>query len=157
MAKRSAARRVRRGLPWVVVLGAAPFAVRAAGQALAERSDFGDETSSELRRVQALGSVILRPSSASLSHLRFDLALAGLDLDLTDAQPAPGGTDLELNCVLAGANIRVPSHWKVSSDFSGVGAIDLKRMGHAGIAEAPEEADLRVHMRAVLAGGTVGS
>ena len=144
-------------MPWVVVLGAAPFALRAAGQAVAERTDYGDEKSSELRRVQTLGSVILRPVSESLSNLRFDLALAGLDLDLTDALPAQGGIDLELNCVLAGANIRVPRHWRVASDFSGVGAIDLKRMGTTGIAEDPEQADLRVHMRAELAGGTVGS
>jgi hypothetical protein len=129
--------------------------IRVGGRLLARRLNSGDETSSQLRRVQTMGQVSLRPTSHELSRLRFDLAFAGLDLDLTQARPAPGGTDILLNCAFGGGNVRVPAGWTIASDSRGVGAVAAKGDGGAPGAHAATAADVRIHLRALFGGVTV--
>ncbi|MGH3333558.1 MAG: hypothetical protein ACRDPJ_19845 [Nocardioidaceae bacterium] len=155
--RRSTRTPLRRALPWVIGFGAFQLTLRAWGLLLARRFDTGDASSSELRRVRTLGSAIVKSESRALMHLQFELVFAGLDLDLTQAQPAPGGIDLELNCAFAGANIRVPADWRIAWDSRGPGGIDARRPGAASDAEDPASADLRVHLRALFGGAAVRS
>jgi hypothetical protein len=115
----------------------------------------GDETASELRRVQTLGQMSVRPTSQELSSVRFDLVLAGLNLDLTQARPAPGGTDITVNCVLAGGDIRVPSGWKIVSESRGAGGVTLKGATPDVEPEDPAAPQVRVHLSALLGGVTI--
>lgn len=148
---------LRRALPWVIGLAAFQLTLRAGGLLLARRFDAGDASSSELRRVRTLGSVTLSSTSKALMHLQFELVFAGLDLDLRQAKPAPGGIDLELNCAFSGANIRVPADWRIAWDSRGPGGVDARRPGAAADAEDPASADLRVHLRALFGGAAVRS
>ncbi|MGH3507118.1 MAG: hypothetical protein ACRDO2_07930 [Nocardioidaceae bacterium] len=102
-----------------------------------------------------LGEVSLKATSETLSSLRFDLMLAGVDLDLTQANPAPGGTDITFTCLLAGGNVRVPAGWTVAADSVGVGGLSVKNSTDSADSVDPETADLRIHLRAFLGGVTV--
>jgi hypothetical protein len=143
---------LQRARPWLIGIGLVHLSIRIGGRVLARQLNVGDETTSELRRVRTMGQVSVRPTSQELSSLRFDLVLAGLDLDLTQARPAPGGVDLTLNCALAGGDIRVPSAWKIASDSRGIGGVTVKSTGpetEPGDTAAPQ---IRVHLRALLGG-----
>jgi hypothetical protein len=99
---------LQRARPWLIGIGLVQLGIRIGGRVLASRLNVGDETTSELRRVQTLGQISLRPMSQELTSVRFDLVLAGMDLDLTQARPAPGGVDVTVNCALAGARSVFP-------------------------------------------------
>lgn len=143
--------------PWLIALGLAQATLRVGGRLCAHRLDVGDEASGELRRVQTLGSVVLRPTSQALSRLQLDLVLAGAEIDLTHAQPGPGGIDMTLNCTFAGANVRVPSGWKVSWDSRGLGGVDTKKLTTPDVEQDAATADLRVHLRAAFGGVSLSS
>jgi hypothetical protein len=152
---RSHATFLRRARPWLIGIGVAQLVIRIGGRVLAKRLNTGDESSSILRRVQTMGQVSLRPTSHELSSIQFDLAFAGLNLDLTRARPAPGGIDVGLTCVLAGGNIRVPSEWRIASETRGLGGVTMKGTGQANEPQDSAGAALRIHLRAFLGGVTV--
>lgn len=87
--------------------------------------------------------------------MRFDLVLAGMNLDLTQARPAPGGTDVTVNCALAGGDIRVPSTWTIVSDSRGAGGVTVKGATPDVAPEDRAAPQIRVHLRALLGGVTV--
>ena len=149
---RTVLRHVRR---WLVVVGVIQAGVKIGGELAARRLDSGDESSSSLRRVCTFGEVEVRPTSQSLSTLRFDLSFAGLELDLTQASPAPGGVDVTVTCALAGGNIRVPIGWRVASDVAGMGGVTVKDESERPRVDDPADADVRVHVRALFGGVTV--
>jgi hypothetical protein len=146
---------LERARPWLVAWGIVQMAIRVSGMVMARRLDAGDETAGQQRRVKTMGQLSLRPTSQELSRLQFDLALAGLDLDLTRARPAPGGVDIVVNCLMAGGTIRVPAGWHVATESRGVGGVSSKTSGQE--LEGPEAtaADVRVHLNAALGGVTV--
>ena len=128
------------------------MAIRVSGMVMAHRLDTGDEASGQQRRVKTMGQLALRPTSQELSRLQFDLALAGLDLDLTQARPAPGGVDILLNCLMAGGNIRVPAGWHVATESRGVGGVNVKTSDQELEDGEPTAADVRVHLNAAFGG-----
>jgi hypothetical protein len=146
---------LQRARPWLIGIGLVQLSIRIGGRVLASRLNVGDETTSELRRVQTLGQISLRPTSQELSSVRFDLVLAGMDLDLTQARPAPGGVDVTLNCALAGGEIRVPSTWKIASDSRGIGGVTVKDTGSEAQPDDAAAPQMRLHLRAVLGGVNV--
>lgn len=87
--------------------------------------------------------------------MRFDLVLAGMNLDLTKARPAPGGTDITVNCALAGGDISVPSAWRIVSDSGGAGGVTVKGAAPDVEPEDPAAPQVRVHLLALLGGVTV--
>lgn len=96
-----------------------------------------------------MGPLVMSPDSQDLARIELDLVMAGAQLDLTGARPAPGGIDLILIVAMAGAEIRIPTEWRVSWSSRGPGGLDVK----GPVLEAdPASADLRVDVR-VLAGG----
>jgi hypothetical protein len=146
---------LQRARPWLIGIGIVQLVIRVGGLVLARRLNTGDESSSRLRRVQTMGEVALRPASLELSNMQFDLVFAGLNLDLTQASPAPGGIDIALNCVFAGGNIRVPSQWRIASNSRGLGSVTVKGTGQANEPQDPADADVRIHLRALLGGVTL--
>jgi hypothetical protein len=146
---------LQRARPWLIAIGLVQLALRIGGRVAAQRLDVGDETADELRRVQTLGQVSVRPTSQELASARFDLVLAGLNLDLTQARPAPGGTDITMNCALAGGDIRVPAAWKIVSDSRGAGGVTVKGAAPDVEPEDPTAPEVRVHLSALLGGVTV--
>ena len=76
----------------------------------------------------------------------------GVELDLTKAQPAVGGIDLLLKCVMAGGDVRVPAHWRLYWESRGAGGVTVK----GGLtATDPASADLRLDLSAVAGGVTI--
>jgi hypothetical protein len=137
----------------LVVAGTLQLALRVGGVIAARRRNVGDASSSpRIRRVRTMGQVRLRPASQELARVEVDLALAGVELDLTAAKPAAGGIDLILSCAMAGGDVRVPAGWTVSRDSRGLGGITVK-----GVLEPapPAQADLRVDLRAFAGGVTL--
>ena len=137
---------------WLIALGLFQLAIRVGGLLLARRLDEGTPSSSRLRRVKTMGSVTLSADSQELSELEVDLAMAGAEIDLSRARPAPGGVDGTLRCAMAGGEIVVPAHWKVAWDAKGVGGVAAQdpRLRSNGL--DPVTADLRVHLRALFGG-----
>lgn len=146
---------LERARPWLIAWGIVQMTIRVSGMVMARRLDTGDETAAQQRRVKTMGQLSLHPTSQELSRLQFDLALAGLDLDLTRARPAPGGIDILLNCLMAGGTIRVPAGWHVATESRGVGGVSSKRSEHELEEREPTVADVRVHLNAAFGGVTV--
>ena len=117
---------------------------------VARRKNEGDETSTSIRRLQALGPVELRPTNPALSRVRIDLVMAGGVLDLTALPRVPGGIDVTVRAVMGGMAVRVPPGWRVWWRLRGIGGI-----GAGGpVVRAREEAgaDVRLHVLAVAGG-----
>lgn len=146
---------IQRIRPFLIAFGVVQATIRVGGRVLAHRLDSGDESSGRIRRVMTMGQVSLRPHSQDFSGAQLDLVMAGANLDLRNARPSPGGIDVTVNCSLAGADIRIPPEWTVSSDVVGLGGVNLRDSGPE--AEAPDgaSADLRIHLRALLGGVNV--
>jgi len=142
----------RWALRWLVAAGLFQLGLRVIGLLLARRLDEGTPSSSRLRRVKTLGQVSITADSQELSELEVDLAMAGAELDLSRARPAPGGVDVTLRCAMAGEEIVVPEHWRVAWDSKGVGGVAAQdpRLRSDGL--DPVTADLRVHLRALFGG-----
>jgi hypothetical protein len=137
----------------LVVAVSLQLTIRVVGVVAARRRNVGDASSSpRIRRVKTMGQVTLRPTSQELARVEVDLALAGVEMDLTAASPAPGGLDLILTCAMAGGDVRVPSGWTVARDSRGLGGIIVK--GDL-VPAPPAEADLRVDLRAFAGGVTL--
>ncbi len=149
---KSSGRPFRRAVPWILGALAVQGALRAGGWLAARRLDVGDEKSPEIRRVKTFGQITLAPVAAGQSDVHFDLMFAGAELDLTGAQPKPGGTDVEMHCVFGGGNIRLPAHWRVAWDSRGIGGIGTGRKEPIEKADDPAVADLRIHLRALFGG-----
>jgi hypothetical protein len=140
---------VRRFLAVVAVV---QLALKVGGLLAARRRNVGDPSSPRIRRVMTMGEVTLRPTSQELARVEVDAALAGVEVDLSRAKPAPGGVDLILSCAMAGGDVLVPPGWTVARDSRGVGGITVK--GDLPSAP-PAEADLRVDLRALAGGVTL--
>lgn len=141
-------RRVRR---LMLVMGILQLALRLGGLVLARRLDEGDSSSPRLRRVKTLGGVILSLDSQELADVEVDLVFAGMQLDLSGAQPAPGGIELTLACAFGGGDIRVPRHWRVTWDRRGIGGVAIDP-ALATDGRDPATAELRVHVRSLFGG-----
>ena len=121
------------------------------GRLAARRLDEGDESSTVIRRVLAMGGVELRPTNPALSRVRMDAVMGGGLVDLTALSPVPGGIDVTVRSVMGGMALRVPRGWTVWWSFDGVmGGVGAD----AGVEHVtdPATADLRVHARAVMGG-----
>ncbi|HSE07449.1 MAG TPA: hypothetical protein VLB29_02180 [Nocardioidaceae bacterium] len=136
----------------LVAAGLFQLTMRVAGLVAAHRLDLGDASSARIRRVKTLGQAVLRPESHELARIEVDLVLAGVELDLTKAQPAVGGIDLLLKCVLGGGDVRVPAHWRLYWESRGAGGVTVK----GGLtAPDPASADLRIALSALAGGVTI--
>lgn len=136
----------------LVLLGQA--AVFVGARLAARRLDEGDESSTALRRVLAMGGVELRPTNPALARLRIDSAMGGALVDLTAIPPVAGGIDVTVRAVMGGVALRVPKGWTVWWSFRGaMGGI----AADAGIQRLtdPATADLRVHARALMGGVSI--
>lgn len=133
-------------------MGLFQLTLKLGGLLAAWRMDEGTPSSSRLRRVKTMGQVSLAADSQELSELEVDLAMAGAELDLSRARPAPGGVDVTLRCAMAGGEIVVPAHWRIAWDSKGVGGVAAQdpRLRSNGL--DPVTADLRVHLRALFGG-----
>ena len=142
---------LRRALPWIGGGLGVQGAVAVAGLIWAWRCDEGDDSTAGIRRVRVVGGVQLRPHNPELSRIRLDVVMAGGEVDLGGLAPVPGGVDLTVHALMAGAAVRVPTGWRV---WSGLRAVA------GGVGFPPEVtrttdergADLRLHGWAVLGG-----
>lgn len=148
--RRSARPWWRRALPWVLGWLGAQVVVALAGLVAAARLDEGGEASTVIRRVRTMGGLQLRPTNPELSRVRLDLAMGGVELDLTGIERPAGGIELTVRLVMGGVGVEVPPDWRVWWSFTGVGGIG----SDGGVARVSDEheADLRIHA-AVLFGG----
>jgi hypothetical protein len=155
-APRSLPPAVRKVLPWLLGWWALQAAVAVGGRLVARRKDEGDESTAGIRRVVALGGVQLRPVNPELSRLRFDLVMAGGDVDLTGLPRVPGGVDLTVRAVMGGLDVRVPAGWRVWWSSRGPGGVGLTGGSDVVRTEDERGADLRVHAGLVFAGIAIG-
>jgi hypothetical protein len=100
----------------VVQVVVALVALGAAGQLLARRKTFGDETADEFAIATYLGGVERTCKSGALRRGSVSVVLGGVDLDLREATLDRSGADLELSATLGGVNVTVPSDWRVVVD-----------------------------------------
>lgn len=145
--RRPAAARV---LPWVAGWLAVQGGGALVGLLVARRKDEGDESTAGIRRVRVMSGVELRPRNPELSRVRLDLVMAGGELDLTAVPAVPGGIDVTVRAVMAGAAVRVPAGWRVWVHSSGVGGVGVDPR----VTRTDDErgADLRLHVFVVAAG-----
>jgi hypothetical protein len=150
---------LRRFWPLLVVWGAMQLAVRVAGIVLARRRNTGDEFASVIRRVVVQRGMELRPRSVALRRLEVDAAMAGVEIDLSGIPgKVPGGIDVDVRALMAGVDVWVPEGWTVSWQSSGVGGIGPARKRPVQQAESPDDADVRVQAKLLMAGvGLSGS
>jgi hypothetical protein len=141
---------VRKVLPRLAVAWAVQLLVGGVVRLLARRLDEGDETSTAIRRVQALGPVELRPTNPALARVRLDLLMAGGVLDLTALPRVPGGVDVTVRALMGGLAVRVPPGRRVWWRFRGVGGVGAD----GPVVRAREEAgaDVRLHVLCVAGG-----
>jgi hypothetical protein len=138
------------GALWLLGQAALVLGVRLA----ARRLDEGDESSTVIRRVLAMGGVELRPTNPALSRVRMDAVMGGGLVDLTAVPPVPGGIDVTVRSVMGGMALRVPRGWTVWWSFDGAMGGVAADSGIEHVAE-PATADLRVHARAVMGGVSI--
>ena len=100
---------VKAGVGLVVVLAG----LGAAGQALARRRTFGDETADEFAITTYVGGVERTCRAAALRHGSVSVVCGGVELDLREATLAPEGAQLDLSAAWGGVNVVVPRAWKV--------------------------------------------
>ena len=146
---------VRRVLPWLLAWWSFQAVLAVTARLLARRKNEGDESSTAIRRVQAVGGVELRPENPALSRVRVDLVMAGGLLDLTALPRVPGGIDVTVRALMGGLAVRVPPGWRVWWRYRGIGG-----MGADGpVVRSRDEttADLRLHVQTVFGGVGVES
>lgn len=81
----------------------------------------------------------------------------GADVDLTQANLAPGTHVLEITCVFGGVNLRVPSTWSVHLEVDNIlGGFEDKRYFTQRVEENPD-AELIIRGAAVFGGGELKS
>jgi hypothetical protein len=137
---------LKRVVKVVVVL----VALGAAGQLLARRKTFGDETADEFGIAALLGGVERTCKAAALRRGSVSVVLGGVELDLREATLDPSGADLELSATLGGVNVTVPSHWRVVVD-------DRARLGGVdALVSDPEELPDDAPLLRVVAGARLG-
>jgi hypothetical protein len=100
---------VKAGVGLVVVLAG----LGAAGQALARRRTFGDETADEFAITTYVGGVERTCRAASMRHGSVSVVCGGVELDLREATLAPEGARLDLAATWGGVNVVVPRTWRV--------------------------------------------
>ncbi len=141
---------VRKVLPWLLAWWSFQAVLAVGGRIVARRKNEGDESSTSIRRLQAVGGVQLRPTNRSLPRIRLGLAMAGGVLDLTALPRVPGGIDVTVRAVMGGMAVQVPPGWRVWWQFQGIGGVGadgpvVRTRDEAG-------ADLRLHVVAVMGG-----
>ncbi|MCV2491179.1 hypothetical protein OF117_17665 [Geodermatophilus sp. YIM 151500] len=141
---------LRRALPWVAGWLALQGGLALGGRLVARRKDEGDESTAGIRRVRALGEVVLRPHNDHLSRVRVDLLMAGGHLDLTGVPRVPGGVDVTVRALLGGLAVTVPRDWRVWTSTRGIGGVGTD--AHLHRTDDERFADLRVHARVFLGG-----
>ena len=141
---------VRRVLPWLLAWWGLQAVLAVGGRLVARWKDEGDESSAGIRRVQAVGSVALRPTNRALSRVRIDLAMAGGVLDLSGLPRVPGGIDVTIRAVMGGMAVQVPPGWRVWWRLRGIGGIGAD--GPVVRTKDEAGADLRLHVVTVLGG-----
>jgi len=119
--------RVRRMLRTVAAVGALWAVAGAVGHRLAQRGDLGTESSPELRRGMVAGGLELGSLTSAVRRLRLDLGWAGADVAWVEPEPPPGGVDVQLRAVMAGAQLTVPRGWRVWWTRRGPGGVDVAR------------------------------
>ena len=100
---------VKRVAKVVVVL----VALGAAGQLLARRKTFGDETADEFGIAAYLGGAQRKCRAESLRRGSVSVVFGGVDLDLREATLDPAGADLDLSASWGGVSLTVPREWRV--------------------------------------------
>jgi hypothetical protein len=140
----------RRVLPWLTGWLLLQGLGALAGLLIARRKDEGDDSTAGIRRVRVMGGTELKPHNPELSRVRLDLVMAGGEIDLTRIPRVPGGVDVTVRAVMAGAAVRVPPDGRVWVSSSGVGGVGVD----PGVQRTDDErgADLRVHATVVAAG-----
>jgi hypothetical protein len=134
----------------VVKVVVALVALGAAGQLLARRKTFGDETADEFGIATYLGGVERTSSAAALRRGSVSVVLGGVDLDLREAMLDPSGADLDLSATLGGVNVTVPSDWRVVVD-------DRARLGGVeALVTDPEELPDDAPLLRIAAGARLG-
>lgn len=144
---------LRRALPWLGAWLAVQGALALGGLVWAWRTDEGDDSTAGIRRSRVMAGTELHPHHPQLSRVRLDLVMAGGELDLSAVPRVPGGVDVTVRAVLAGAVVRVPGDWRVWLGSSGPGALGGVDVDPR-LARTDDErgADLRVHATVVAAG-----
>jgi hypothetical protein len=146
--------RVRRVLraarPWLIGWALLQATLAVAGRLVARREDVGDETSTSIRRVVAVGEVSLRPTNPGLVRVRLDLAMAGGVLDLSALPRVPDGIDVTIHAFMGGMAVQVPPGWRVWWSVRGIGGVGAD--GPVVRSREPAGADLRLRVRPVFGG-----
>ncbi len=94
---------------WVILVAssvAAAFAVRQ------KIPSFGSEDDAEFSVVAAMDGAVFEGRSQDFAEARAVAFMGGIELDLTDADLAPGAY-LTLRAVMGGIDVVVPPHWRI--------------------------------------------
>lgn len=113
----------------------------------------GDEESDELALVAIFDGIKLASRARAFRGGSMLAWYGGIDVDLTEAELAPGA-HLRLDALLGGIAIRVPPGWRVESSAKALlGGIDVRTRD----TESPDAPTLTVDGLAALGGISIGA
>ena len=113
----------------------------------------GSEESDEVSLVAIFDGIDLKSRARAFRGGSAFAWFGGIDVDLREAELAPGGAQLTLNTLFGGIAVRVPPGWRIESGLSAiVGGVDAR-----GLADDPGAPTLKLEGLAVLGGIAVGA
>jgi hypothetical protein len=113
----------------------------------------GDEESDEVTLVAVFDGIKLRNRSQAFRGGSMLAWYGGVDVDLTEAELAPGAT-LRLTALFGGIAVRIPAGWRVESNAKALlGGVDVRTRD----ADQPDAPTLTIDGIAALGGISVGA
>jgi hypothetical protein len=104
---------MRRTLKWVLGLIVLNTLVWAVARAITRSKTTSDLTADDVELYTFWDSPTFVPRSASLRQVKAHVVMAGATIDLREAQPAEGGTVVEVTTLLGGTALLVRRDWDV--------------------------------------------
>jgi hypothetical protein len=146
---------MRRILKWVLGLLVLNTLVWAVARAITRSKTTRDLTADEVEFHTFWDSPTFVPRSTSLRQVRAHVVMAGATIDLREAQPAEGGTVVDVSTLLGGTAVLVRRDWDVEVvEETKSSQVDIRL--DSGTEVSSEGPKVTVHLRTSFGGALVG-
>ena len=146
---------MRRILKWFLGLMVLNTLVWAVGQAITRSKTTSDMAADDVEFQAFWASPTLVPRSTSLRRVNARVVMAGATVDLREAVPADGGTEVYVTTLLGGTAVLVSKDWDVEVvEESKSSGVEVRLDG--GTELPPDSPKVTVHLRTTYGGALVG-
>jgi hypothetical protein len=146
---------MRRIFKWILGLIVLNTLVWAAARVLTKSKTTSDLTADDVEFHTFWDSPTFVPRSTSLRQVKAHVVMAGATIDLREAQPAEGGTIVDVTTLLGGTAVLVRRDWDVKVvEETKSSAVEIRLDSETGIpSEGPK---VTVHLNTSFGGALVG-